>query len=59
MKSRKAQGLPINTLIVIIIAIIALVVIILIFRGQFSALFGSVARIIKSVIGLGESGINI
>jgi len=44
LKSRKGQGLPIETVIIVIILIIVLVVIILIFSNQSNSIFDTIKQ---------------
>lgn len=59
MKNKKAEGLPIQTIVVIIIILIVFLLILLVFNSQFSSLWEAFSRLIKSVIGLGEINIQV
>lgn len=53
MLSKKAQELPLRTLILFIIALIVLVVILLVFIKYSGNIFGRFSEIIKGILSLG------
>lgn len=49
MFSKKGQGLPIETLIIVLLAIIVLIAIILIFSGSSGEIFSAVKEFISNI----------
>jgi len=55
MENKKAEGLSLQTIIILIIAIVVLAVILFIFSDQVRGAFTSFGNIIKEIVGLSEN----